>query len=136
MKPGGNIGGSRVGLVLVSPRGDMSTYSFKLYFSNTNNTMEYKALLFGLQEAKMKGVKQLRVRGDVELIVKQEREKFSIKNDRLKHYRNLVWDEIELFETFSIEFKSDTYRIEMIYRLKVPDNVNHWQVFNDDAQLK
>ena len=24
----------------------------------------------------------------------------------------------------------------MIYRLSVPDNVNHWQVFNDDTQLK
>ena len=26
--------------------------------------------------------------------------------------------------------------IEMIYRPRVLDNVNHWQVFNDDAQLK
>lgn len=34
------------------------------------------------------------------------------------------------------KFKSDTYRIEMIYRPRVPDNVNHWQVFNDDEQLK
>ena len=24
----------------------------------------------------------------------------------------------------------------MIYRPRVPDNVNHWQVFNDDTQLK
>ena len=109
----------------------------------------------------MKGVKQLRVRGDVEIIVKKVRKQFSIKNDKLKHYRNLVWDEIESFEAFSIEFvplsqntksnslvvlaslllphpkfKNHTYRIEMIYRPRVPDNVNHWQVFNDKTQLK
>ena len=103
----------------------------------------------------------MRVRGDAELIVKYIRKQFYIKNDRLKHYRNLVWVEIESFEAFSIEFiprsqntkadslavlaslllphpkfKSDIYRIEMIYRPRVLDNVNHWQVFNDDAQLK
>ena len=101
------------------------------------------------------------MKGDIELIVKQVRKKFSIKNDKLKHYRNSVWDEIESFEAFSIEFippsqhtqatslvvsasfllphpefKNDTYRIEMIYRPRVLDNVNHWQVFNDDSQLK
>jgi hypothetical protein len=101
------------------------------------------------------------VKGDAELIVKQVRKQFSIKTDRLRHYRNLVWDEIESFEAFSIEFiphtkntkddslaisallllphpefKNDTYRIEMIYKPRVPDNVNHWQVFNNDVQLK
>ncbi|XP_059067735.1 uncharacterized protein LOC131858500 [Cryptomeria japonica] len=40
---------------------------------------------------------------------------YSVKNDRLKHYRNRVWDEIEP---------------------SVPDNVNHWQVFDTDAQIK
>lgn len=153
--------GSGVGVVLISPSREIFPFSFKLDFHNTNNTAEYEALLLGLQEAKEKGIRQLKAKGDAELIVKQVRKQFSVKNDRLRHYRNLVWDEIESFEAFSIEFvpraqntkadslavsaslllphpefKNNTYRIEVLYRPRVPDNINHWQVFNDDEQLK
>lgn len=79
----------------------------------------------------------LKVRGDVELIVKQVRRLFVVKNERVRHYRNCVWDEIEAFNAFSIEavprelnsnvdslvvyaallvphpnFTADTYRVE------------------------
>ncbi len=153
--------GSGAGVVLISPSGEMFPFSFKLDFHNTNNTAEYEALLLGLQEAKAKKIKQSKVRGDAEHIVKQVRKQFSVKNDKLRHYRNLVWDEIESFDAFSIEFvprsqntkadslavstslmlphlefKSDTYRIEMIWRPRVPNNVNHWQIFDNDAQLR
>lgn len=105
----------------------------------------------GISEAKNKGIKLLRGKGDVELIAKQFRNVFSVKNERLKHYRNRVWDEIEFFYAFSIEavpreqntrayslaisaslllphldFKEDTYRVEMIYRPSVPDKVQNW----------
>ena len=46
--------GSRAGVVLISPLGDIFPFSFKLDFHNTNNTMEYEAFLLGLQEAKAK----------------------------------------------------------------------------------
>lgn len=83
---------------------------------------------------------------------------YTVKNDRLRHYRNRVWDELEFFDAFLIEaiprdqnsradslvvsaslllphpdFKDNSYRIEMIYRPSVLDNVNHWQVFDADA---
>lgn len=48
-------------------------FSFKLDFKNTNNTAEYETLLLGLNEAKCKGIKFLKVKGDVELIVRQVR---------------------------------------------------------------
>lgn len=54
-------------------------------------------------EARGLQIKMLRVRGDAELIVKQVRGLFAIKNERLRHYRNHVWDEIEAFDAFSIE---------------------------------
>ncbi|KAH9289324.1 hypothetical protein KI387_033441, partial [Taxus chinensis] len=31
--------------------------------------------------------------------------------------------------------KMDTYTIEVVFHLSVPDNSQHWQVFNDDNQL-
>ena len=69
----GSFSSSRLGFgaFLISPKGDMSTHSFKLYFPNTNNNSEYEALLLGLHEAKLKGIKSLIVKGNVELIVKK-----------------------------------------------------------------
>ncbi|KAH9319964.1 hypothetical protein KI387_021733, partial [Taxus chinensis] len=63
----------------------------------------YEALVLGLQVAEEKGIKNLEVFGDAELIVKQVRNQFQVKNDRLRHYRNKVWDAIEVFDAFSIK---------------------------------
>lgn len=81
---------SGVGVVLIRPHGKVIPYSFKLEFQNMNNTAEYEALLLGLVEAKRLQIKMLKVRGDVELIVKQVRGLFAVKNERLRHYRNHV----------------------------------------------
>ena len=83
-----------------------------------------------------------------------------MKNERLRHYSNRVWDEIEDFEAFSIEsiprelnsredslvvlaslliphpnFIIDKYFVEIIRRPSVLDNNNSWQVFKDDAHI-
>ncbi|XP_059067300.1 uncharacterized protein LOC131858195 [Cryptomeria japonica] len=146
--------GSGVGLVLIPPEGKVIPYSFKLEFQNTNNMAEYEALLLGLAEAKKLHIKMLKVKGDAELIVKQVRGLFTIKNERLRHYRNRVWDEIEAFDAFSIKevprefnlkddslvvfvgflvpnpnFTTDTYRVELVYRPSMLDNSESWQVF-------
>ncbi|KAH9302499.1 hypothetical protein KI387_014082, partial [Taxus chinensis] len=63
----------------------------------------YEALILGLQAAEEKGIKNLEVFGDAELIVKQERNQFQVKNDHLRHYRNKVWDEIEAFDAFFLK---------------------------------
>lgn len=62
--------GSGAGVVLIPPFGNHIPFSFKLEFKNTNNMAEYEALLLGLAEAKILGIKLLRVKGDAELIVK------------------------------------------------------------------
>ncbi|KAH9320327.1 hypothetical protein KI387_022096, partial [Taxus chinensis] len=79
---------SGAGVLLVSPEGCLHPFSFKLQFENTNNIVEYEALILGLQVAKEQGVKNLLARGDVEMIVKQVRNLFQVKNERLKHYQN------------------------------------------------
>lgn len=72
-----------------------------------------------------------------------------------------MWDNIEFLEAFNIkaiprmenswadslavsallllphlEFDKKKYHIEIIYRLNVLDNVNHWQVFDDDKKIE
>lgn len=95
---------SRVGIILMSPGGKSYKYSFSLKFGCKNNVFEYKALLLGLQVTIKHGIKMLRVLGDFELVVSKIREKYESKNKRLKKYKNVVWDYIEMFDTFSIEW--------------------------------
>ena len=95
--------GIGAGIVLIPPQREPEPLAFKLEFRNTNNTTEYEVLLLGIAAVKEKGVKILKVRGDTELIVRQVRGQYSVKNHRLKNYWNRVWDEIEGLDAFSIE---------------------------------
>lgn len=148
------------GIVLISPSREIYPFDFKLEFENTNNTVEYEALLLGMEEAKKKGIKMLKEKGDAKLIVKKVRALFSIKNERLKHYQNRVWDEMECFDAFSIKamprkfnsranalagsttlliphpaFGTYKYPIELIHRPSVLDNASSWQVLKNDAHI-
>ena len=51
---------SSVGVVLAPPEGEPKPMAFKLEFRNTNNTIEYAALLLGIIATKEKGLKILR----------------------------------------------------------------------------
>ena len=134
---------------------------YKLEFVITNNTIDYEALILGLRDTKDLGIQQISVYGDSELIVEQLREKYQVKNDLLKVYRNEVWDMIEnYFVAFNISFiprdhnqTTDSlalasthfkipkqtqlkYPIEIRYRPLVPDNIRQWRVFEDDLEIK
>ena len=68
---------------------------YMLEFVTTNNTTEYEALILGLRTAKDLGIQQIYVYGDSELVVQKVRDKYQVKQDLLKVYRNEVWDMIE-----------------------------------------
>ena len=51
--------GSRAGVVLISPKWESEPLVFKLQFGNTNNIVEYEALILGIVTAKEKGIKIL-----------------------------------------------------------------------------
>ena len=86
---------------------------------------------------------------------------YQAKHPRLRTYRNCVWDLVENFFTSvkfhfvprtknqqadalakaASTFESPTsfnlkYHIQMRHRPSIPDNVQHWQVFEDDEQLR
>jgi hypothetical protein len=48
--------GAGVGVVLISPKGDILKYAFQLKFSATNNIAEYEGLVMGLWLAKDVGI--------------------------------------------------------------------------------
>lgn len=48
-----------VGIVFMSPEGEVVSFSFKLVFDCTNNVAEYSALLIGLELAILAGIRKL-----------------------------------------------------------------------------
>jgi hypothetical protein len=59
------------GVLLLTPQRDQFKYMVHLDFKASNNMAEYEALLFGLSTALSLGVRQLLVKGDFQLIIKQ-----------------------------------------------------------------
>jgi ribonuclease HI len=78
------VGGD--GVVLIDPSGDQVKYMVHLEFKATNNMPEYEALILGLSVALSLGIRQLLVKGDSQLIIKQVREECSCNEPRLAAY--------------------------------------------------
>jgi ribonuclease HI len=78
------VGGA--GVVLIDPSGDQVKYMVHLEFKATNNTVEYEALIFGLSAALSLGIRQLLVKGDSQLIIKQVHGECSCNEPRLVAY--------------------------------------------------
>ena len=74
------------GVVLINPNGEQVKYMVVLDFEATNNMAEYEALIFGLTAALSLGVRQLLVKGDSQLVIKQVREECSCNNPQLVAY--------------------------------------------------
>jgi ribonuclease HI len=78
--------GGGVGVVLINPRGDQVKYMVHLEFKATNNMAEYEVLIFGLSAALSLGIRQLLVKGDSQLIIKQVHGECSCNEPRLAAY--------------------------------------------------
>lgn len=87
----GNPGPAAIGFVLTGI-GSVPILVKKYLGKATNNQAEYQALLAGLFRAKKEGVKDLMCYLDSELVVKQVRGEYRVKNEDLKK----ILDEIRI----------------------------------------
>ena len=115
-----------------------------------------KALVRGLKKAIEFKVKNLKVYGDSEIIVKHVRNTIHCLSLHLKGYQSEFWDLLTIFYAFNINsiprFKNaaanllatsvarlvptnNRCTIELIFTLVVPDNITNMRVFNDDPQI-
>jgi ribonuclease HI len=74
------------GVVLIDPNGEQVKYMVLLDFEATNNMAEYEALIFGLIVALSLGVRELLVKGDSQLIIRQVRGECCCNNPQLVAY--------------------------------------------------
>ena len=66
-------------VVIISSKGKVFNFAFRLEFEATNNVAEYEALLLGIEIAKDMGIKLLSIKGDSDLIVQQVKGQFVCK---------------------------------------------------------
>src|SRR4029077_8886505 len=80
----GNPGPAAYGVVVRDPRGDIVARLKKYIGNNTNNVAEYFGLIAALDYAQTHGIRALRVESDSELVVKQMRGQYKVKNEDLR----------------------------------------------------
>jgi len=80
----GNPGPAGAGAVLADPDGDMVAELQRYLGETTNNVAEYHGLILGLEEALRLGCREITVRLDSELIVRQLQGRYKVKSPKLK----------------------------------------------------
>jgi ribonuclease HI len=80
----GNPGPAAYGFVLETEDGTVLDARGEAIGVATNNVAEYRALLAGLESAVDRGVDELEVVSDSELLVKQMRGEYRVKNEALR----------------------------------------------------
>jgi ribonuclease HI len=80
----GNPGPAAYAYVLEDETGDPIAFLGQTIGVATNNVAEYRGLVAGLAKAAELGVRELEVVSDSELMVKQMRGEYKIKNDALR----------------------------------------------------
>ena len=80
----GNPGPAAYGFVLEAEDGTVLAAEGAAIGVATNNVAEYRALLAGLERARDLGVEEVEVVSDSELLVKQMRGEYRVKNEALR----------------------------------------------------
>jgi ribonuclease H / adenosylcobalamin/alpha-ribazole phosphatase len=80
----GNPGPAAYGYVLEADDGTVLAAHGEAIGEATNNVAEYRALVAGLEKAHELGVDELEVVSDSELLVKQMRGEYKVKNEALR----------------------------------------------------
>jgi ribonuclease HI len=95
--------GQGAGCVIISSIGMYIYLSIILEFDCTNNQVEYKSLLHGLEYLRDLGARDIDLFVDSNLIVQQIRGDSQCLDGELNFYRDSCLDIIKLFDTFSIK---------------------------------
>lgn len=77
-------------------------FSYKLNFDCTKNEVEYKALITGLKILKRLGARRISMYGDLELVINQVKGEYQSHHPRMKLYRNVVLDILNMFPEYTL----------------------------------
>ena len=98
-----NPGPASYGGVIYDTDGTELTTFYKFIGKATNNVAEYKGLLAGLQRCKELNIKELKVFGDSNLVIKQVKGEWKVKNAGLRPIYKQIKDIQPFFTSISYE---------------------------------
>lgn len=98
----GNPGPAAIAAVLTTPDGQVVEEGAQTIGAATNNVAEYRALLFGIERAQALGADELELVGDSELIVRQVRGEYKVKDAALRDLHSQARQALDGFDRWSI----------------------------------
>jgi ribonuclease HI len=98
----GNPGPAAIAAVVQEPGGEVLEERSEAIGETTNNVAEYRALLLGIQRAAALGAEELDLVGDSELVVRQVKGEYKVKDETLRGLHAQVLDALEGFDGWSI----------------------------------
>ncbi len=98
----GNPGPAAIAAVVFDRDGEILHEAGERIGPATNNVAEYRALLFGIERARELGATELELVGDSELVVKQVRGEYRVKDPGLKPLHAEVKAALDPIESWSI----------------------------------
>jgi ribonuclease HI len=90
--------GDGVGILLISPRGEMFEFAIPIQPTVTNNQAEYEALLRGLQYLKEAKAISVEISRDSELVIEQLNGQYECRNDILRNYYEECKENLKSFQ--------------------------------------
>jgi ribonuclease HI len=98
----GNPGPAAIGAVVQSADGEMLEERGERIGVATNNVAEYRALLLGIELVAAQGASEVELVGDSELIVRQVKGEYKVKDATLRELHAEVKQALQPFEKWSI----------------------------------
>ena len=98
----GNPGPAAIAAVLTGEDGALLDERGERIGEATNNVAEYRALLLGIERAAALGADEVELVGDSELIVKQVRGEYKVKDPNLRDLHRQVRAALERFRHWSV----------------------------------
>ncbi|XP_059626515.1 uncharacterized protein LOC132269364 [Cornus florida] len=121
--------GGGAGIVIISPKGRKSTFSFFVDFKCTNNQAEFEVLIIGLEILLELKVEKVQIIGDSNLILSQLSEEYRCFNWHLRPFHSLALELLCQFDDFQLKYWPRHLNIEaddlaqLASRVKVPPGV-------------
>ena len=98
----GNPGPAAIAAVLATPDGEVIERKGEAIGRATNNVAEYRAMLLGIERAQALGASEVELIGDSELVVKQVKGEYRVKDEGLRPLHAEVRAALDSFDRWSI----------------------------------
>jgi ribonuclease HI len=98
----GNPGPAAIAAVVSTPDGEILEEDSEAIGPATNNVAEYRALILGIERARRLGAREIELVGDSELIARQVRGEYRVKDAALRDLHARVREALDGFERWSI----------------------------------